>query len=165
MWQTRTLIGIVILTTLLISHWRAYLTGHNSGVTVTEQAWQAERLATAQAQMAELEKARKAQEAMQAQVDKIKRESANEKRRIAAQYERTIAGLRQRPERPSTTDVPQSADAGTGPAGWCTGRELYRPDSEFLLGEAARADQLRIALKSCLAAYNSARREVNGESP
>lgn len=165
MWQPRILIGIVILTTLLISHWRVYSTGYDSGVTVTEQAWNEERLATAKAQMAELEKARKAAEAMQAQVDQIRLESANEKRRIAANYERVIAGLRQRPERPSTTDVPKSTDAGTGPAAGCTGRELYRPDSEFLLGEAARADQLRIALKSCLAAYNSARREVNGESP
>jgi len=165
MWPTKTLIGIVILTTLLISHWRVYSTGYESGVTHTEQAWNEERLATAKAQMAELEKARKAQEAMQAQVDKIRRESANEKRRIAAQYERTIAGLRQRPNRPSAADLPKSTDTGAGPAAGCTGRELYRPDSEFLLGEAARADQLRIALKSCLAAYNSARREVNGESP
>lgn len=152
MWPTKTLVGIVILTTLAISHWRAYSTGYDSGVTHTEQAWNAERLATAQAHIAELEKARQAAEAMQAQVDKIRRESANEKRRIAAQYERTIAGLRERPEaRAGASGVPEGAAAGVG----CTGAGLSRPDGEFLAWYAGEAARTQAALRACIAAYEA----------
>lgn len=54
--------------------------------------------------------------------------------------DRTLSQLRDRPARlPST---PTSCE-GT------TGRELSRPDAEFLAREAARADRLRSALKTC----------------
>jgi uncharacterized protein YlxW (UPF0749 family) len=160
MWTSRFLIAAAILTTLAISHWRFYSTGYESGVTHTEQAWQAEKLATTKAQMAEMEKARQAQQALQAQVDKIRQESANEKRRVAAQYERTIAGLRERPKtRAGATGVPEGAVAGVG----CTGAGLSRPDGEFLAWYAGEAARAQTALRTCIAAYNSARREVNGE--
>ena len=63
--------------------------------------------------------------------------------------------LRNRPERPSGN---LSASAGTGPgAPSCTGAELYRPDAAFLIGEADRADRLRIALAACQSQYEAGR--------
>lgn len=61
-----------------------------------------------------------------------------------------VNGLRQRTERPSTfylskEDSSPSISTGTG----STGQQLYREDAEFLVGEAAKADILREALKSC----------------
>lgn len=66
--------------------------------------------------------------------------------------------LRNRPDRPSGTNVP----GNTTPEPTCTGstgKELYRADAEFLIGEAARAERLIILLESCKAQYNSVRQE------
>jgi hypothetical protein len=66
--------------------------------------------------------------------------------------------LRNRPNRPSSTNVP----GNTTPEPTCTGstgKELYRADAEFLIGEAARAERLIILLESCKAQYNSVRQE------
>jgi len=54
--------------------------------------------------------------------------------------DRTLSQLRYRPAR-----LPSSPASCEG----TTGRELSRPDAEFLAREAARADRLRSALKTC----------------
>jgi hypothetical protein len=56
-------------------------------------------------------------------------------------------------ERRSREDQARSATDSAGsnagqPGGVCTGRELSREDAEFLVGEAAKADALRGALKA-----------------
>jgi hypothetical protein len=61
-----------------------------------------------------------------------------------------VSGLRQRTERPVTDPTVKEASSasvctGTG----STGEQLYRQDAEFLIGEAAKADILREALKTC----------------
>jgi hypothetical protein len=61
-----------------------------------------------------------------------------------------VSGLRQRTERPVTVPTVKEASSapvctGTG----STGEQLYRQDAEFLIGEAAKADILREALKTC----------------
>ncbi len=66
-----------------------------------------------------------------------------------------LNSLRDRPERPtdaSSSGLPAPAAAQSS----CTGASLYRPDAEFLVREATRADQLRVDLESCQAQYNSA---------
>ena len=66
--------------------------------------------------------------------------------------------LRNRPDRPSSTNVPSN----TAPESTCTaatGKELYRADAEFLIGEATRAERLIILLESCKAQYNSVYQE------
>lgn len=70
--------------------------------------------------------------------------------------------LRDRPDRPIATDVPQGGDAAAaGPvASVGTGLGLYRQDGEFLVGEAARANRLRIALAACYRDYEAARAEL-----
>ena len=60
--------------------------------------------------------------------------------------------LRNRPNRPSSTNVPSNTTSE--PAAGGTGKELYRADAEFLVGEAARAEKLIIQLESCRAQYN-----------
>lgn len=62
-----------------------------------------------------------------------------------------IAGLSNRPSRPSSTDLPKDSTVAVG----ATGAELYRPDAEFLIGEATRAEKVRIQLETCTAQYNS----------
>ena len=82
----------------------------------------------------------------------IEQKASNEKARLSADLAAAHRELRNRPERPSGGDVPKGSAAGVG----CTGAQLYRSDVEFLLGEASRADGLRIALGRCQAAYDAA---------
>ena len=63
-----------------------------------------------------------------------------------------LASLRHRTER--ATDL--SAVSSTRCAG-ATGAELSRSDAEFLVGEAARADEIRAGLAACYAVIDSAR--------
>lgn len=55
-----------------------------------------------------------------------------------------LVSLRNRPERASATDQPARSSC-TG----ATGAELSRSDAEFLVGEAARADEVRAGLSAC----------------
>jgi hypothetical protein len=66
-----------------------------------------------------------------------------------------VSGLRQRTERPIT--VPAIKEVGSAPictGTGSTGEQLYRQDAEFLIGEAAKADILREALKTCRSQLN-----------
>lgn len=105
--------------------------------------------------VAEAKEAQRTKEAeLQASMDKLR----EDKRRETAKLARTVAALtdslRNRPERPASA----TPEAGAGAAG-CTGAELYKTDGNFLVGESARADQIRLALKACQDAY----REVSGQ--
>lgn len=70
--------------------------------------------------------------------------------------------LRNRPERPaSSTHLPATSSAG-GAATGCTGAQLYRADGEFLAGESARAEAVRVSLLACYAQYRRAESLING---
>jgi len=43
----------------------------------------------------------------------------------------------------------------------CTGAGLFKPDAEFLVGHAARANKLRIDLAACQARYDAAVKLTN----
>ena len=61
-----------------------------------------------------------------------------------------VSGLRQRTERPITlTFSTETSGSSVCTGAGSTGEQLYRQDAEFLIGEAAKADILREALKTC----------------
>lgn len=61
-----------------------------------------------------------------------------------------VNSLRQRTERPITlTFSTETSGSSISTGAGSTGQQLYREDAEFLVGEAAKADILREALKSC----------------
>lgn len=61
-----------------------------------------------------------------------------------ARLQSQLIGLRNRADRPaSLSNIPRPACQGA------TGAELSRPDSEFLIREAARADAIRAGLAAC----------------
>jgi hypothetical protein len=96
---------------------------------------------------------RAAQSNHEAALAAINRKASDENNRLAADVRRLAGSLQQRPERPGSPGgaVPT---AGTGAVG-CTGSALYRADGAFLVGEAARADGLRIQLAECRARYDA----------
>lgn len=152
-------VGRVLLVVMLFATgfgW-GYLKGNSSGQAKVQQAWDKERAE----QLAELARqqvaARQREQALQVTADRIREEKNREIAALNRRHAAVVDSLRNRPERPASTEsrVPQAAGDRDGRAG-CTGSELYRPDAEFLVGLAQRADTIRLQLAACQAAYQSA---------
>ena len=137
----------------------AYRTGAEHGRTEVQAKWDAERAAHARAVIAAIEARDRATAAMAARVEALTKEHRREINRIAADRDRLLDSLRDRPEaRAGAGGVPEGAAAGVG----CTGEGLSRRDGEFLAGLAADAARTQAALQQCVAQYNQVMELVNG---
>lgn len=114
---------------------------------LTELVNQAQQVALAQSKKFDEQKAA---------ADKVKQ---YDMAKVSADYQRTIDGLLQRSPRPP------SLPSTPNPPATCTGAQLYREDGEFLAGEAARAEQVRIERDYYYNRYESVRREFAGQGP
>ena len=100
--------------------------------------------------------ARAKEQELQANADAIRQEKDREIRNLNARTVALTNSLRDRSERPTTkTSTVSSPTEVRSTATGCTGKELYRPDGEFLAREAARGDELRILLKQCREQYEA----------
>ena len=136
-----------------------YWRGDTAGQAKVQQMWDKEKAAQYAAYAAGQAAAREKEQAMQANADQLRQEKDREIRNINARATALANSLRDRSERPTVTDqVPDTATAGPVASG-CTGSGLYRPDGEFLAGEAARANTLRELLKECRANYEAIAKE------
>jgi hypothetical protein len=88
-----------------------------------------------------MEAARQFEANWQTNVEALNEVHHAEVARLSAALERARVELRNRPDR-----MPEASRQACPGA---TGAELSRPDAEFLVGEAARADQLRADLEAC----------------
>lgn len=92
-----------------------------------------------------VEQARRTEHALQEKADGIRIEGEAARRRIAGERDAALRELRERPAR-----LPENSLA-TGRCNGATGRELARPDAEFLARYAAdRAEEAR-RLRTCQA--------------
>jgi len=66
-----------------------------------------------------------------------------------------LRSLQARSARPPAAPDTGSSSLPSGGPRYATGAELYREDSEFLVREAARADQIRLALHTCTQQYRA----------
>lgn len=139
---------VVALALALFSALAGYGYGHQHGSDTVQAKWDKEKADKVTAQ-------RTKEAELQANMDKLREDKSRE----TAKLRRTVAtltdSLRNRPERPA---MPASASAGDGATG-CTGAGLYKPDSQFLVWESARANQIRLALINCQKAYREASAE------
>ena len=81
----------------------------------------------------------------QSDADQIRKDKDAQIKAINNQLVDAISELRKRPSRTSETSNGQS----------CNGASLYAEDAEFLVREASRADEIRVALASCYKQYDS----------
>jgi hypothetical protein len=95
--------------------------------------------ATIVAEKANIEKA------YQAKADQIERDKNAQIRNINAQLVDAVSELRKRPSRATEASAGQS----------CNGARLYAEDAEFLVREAARADEIRVGLAACYKQYDA----------
>jgi hypothetical protein len=133
-----------------------YYQGNEAGKAKVQQQWDKEKAEQYAAYAKAQEEARKREQEMQEAADKLRKEKDRETRELAARNTALVNSLRDRNERPTQGNSVSGA-TGVGSSG-CTGKELYRPDSEFLVRLAGEADELRFALKQCYAQYEAVRK-------
>jgi hypothetical protein len=97
----------------------------------------------------EQEKAvKEAEDKHQAATDAIRKEKDDQINAINNQLADALVQLRKRPSRS------QGSSNGQVTAG-STGATLFAEDAEFLIREASRADQIRVALDACYKQYDA----------
>jgi hypothetical protein len=162
MWNLKLIALIAIPISLAGSAWYGHSRGVQSGMSQIQTQWDAERAQQIATQAEEAMKARQTEQALQAAVSRIKQEKTREATRLANDYVAVINSLHDRPEaRAGDGGVPEGATAGVGHPTGCTGSQLSRPDATVLVGIARDADQLRVALKACVAHTAEVERELN----
>jgi len=138
-----------------------YVKGRGDGQAKVQSAWDAERIQQQEAHNQALRESIEKQQALQLGADQLRQEADREKRELAARNTALTNSLRNRPERP-TTEVGAVRNAAGAGSGGCTPRELYRQDSEVVVGLAREADEVLIALKQCYAQYDAVRLKLGG---
>jgi hypothetical protein len=137
-----------------------YVKGRGDGQAKVQAAWDAERIQQQEAHNQALRESIEKQQALQLGADQLRQEADREKRELAARNTALTNSLRNRPERP-TTEVGAVRNAAGAGSGGCTPRELYRQDSEVVVGLAREADEIRLALKQCYAQYEAVRLKLS----
>jgi hypothetical protein len=152
------IVGFVVA--LSVATVTGYMKGDTAGRAHVQQQWDKERTQQAEAHAMAMEAARQKEQELQTTADQLRKDKDREIRDLNARAVALTASLRQRPERPTPEARPVPGATSTGPAVTsCTGAELSRPDAEFLAREAARADELRAALRQCLTQYETLRQK------
>ncbi|MFZ9611229.1 MAG: hypothetical protein ACO294_11060 [Methylococcales bacterium] len=77
--------------------------------------------------------------------DKIRKDKDEKINSINSQLVDAVSELRKRPSRTTETSNGKS----------CNGASLYAEDAEFLVREAARADEIRVSLEACYKQYEA----------
>lgn len=96
----------------------------------------------------EVKNAREKEHQQQDAADQIRKDKDAQISAINNQLSDALIELRNRPSRASQSTVNGQVTCGN------TGASLSAEDSEFLVREASRADQIRVALEACYAQYN-----------
>lgn len=136
-----------------------YVKGTSNGKAIVKAEWDAERIQQQEAHAKAVQEAIEKQQAIQADADQLRQEKDRETRDLLDRNAALTNSLRSRPQRPTVQAgaVPGAAGAGSG---GCTPRELYREDSEVVVGLAREADEIRLALKQCYAQYEAVRAKL-----
>lgn len=137
--------------------WKIRHSGLVDGRAEVQAKWNEEKAETARKTILLLEANSRTNSELRKQADATRRDLNAQINSIGRERDDLLERLRNRPERPASGGAAESAVAGSGanPVG-CTGAELYRTDGEFLAGEAARADLLRVRLAACERGYRQA---------
>lgn len=122
-----------------------------------KEQWASEREAQAMAALEAERRARSREARLQSSIDAITEEKNREINTLNRRHAAVVDSMRKRANRPAGGDaVPTPARPGDAQRS-CTGRELYRQDGEFLVGEAATAERVRLQLVACQEAYRRAK--------
>lgn len=144
--------GLALTVALAASYWKAYTMGKST----IQAKWDAQSLEVAKQSLKLSEQATRTTTNLQAAADNIEVTKNAQIDKLNVTVASLSGELRKRPQRPSGGNLPNNPGIGKVVSG-CTGAGLYGQDAEFLVGEAATAARLRIALKACYNQYDQAR--------
>ena len=146
------------LIAIILAAGAGYFQGSEHGQAKIQNLWDKEKAAQYAEYAKAQEEARRKEQELQAQADKLRSDKDVEIRNLNARATALTNSLQQRP---STTtqagSLSGSSGTGSGIAG-CSGKNLFREDAESLVQIATEADTLRLALKQCYAQYDSLRK-------
>ena len=137
-----------------------YIKGDEAGQAKVQAEWDKEKARLAEEYAKNLQEQREKEREAQITADKIREQKDHEIREASARNTALLNSLRDRPERPKDSGVPQS----TGACGSATGAQLARGDAEFLAGYSSDAKTLAIELQSCVTQYNKIKKILNKEN-
>ncbi len=135
-----------------------YYKGNSAGKSEVQQAWDKEKAEQYAEYAKGQEQARKREQELQANADKLRKEKDAEIKNINARATALANSLQQRQTRPTETSTVPSVAGTSENTGWCTGARLYRDYAEAFAREATRAAELQVELKTCYKNYEAARR-------
>lgn len=137
---------LAVVIAFALSNAFSYMKGSKNESTRWEAKITAERLAATEA-------ARAKETMWQGVVNETAKNYETKVAGVRRALDTAVDSLRNRPERPrDLPDHPRIDCAGA------TGAELSREDSEFLVREAARADEIRAGLEACYAYADAVRK-------
>lgn len=139
--------AVALAVALAASHWKAYHWGANT----VQAEWDAAQASADRA-------ARAKEQSLQSQADQLRKAQDDKLAQISRDLDSARATIRLLHKTPRPADYTPPAP---GAAAACSGASLFAEDAEFLIGESARADELRAAIERCEAQYNAARESLN----
>lgn len=134
-----------------------YVKGTAHGKAEVQAAWDQEKAKLAEEYAKAQAAAREKEQQLQAQADQLREETNAKTQELAVRAASLADSVRKRPERTAPASTVSNTAGAVCPACNCTGATLPRPDAEFLVREAARADELRLALDACVRQYETLR--------
>lgn len=159
-WKTYSAIAVILLSLFIVWHNAEVAKAYERGKAVTKAEYiiQIDKLnRETDARISLIEKS------MNIKVSSIQKEKDIEIVNTTNKYNSIIAGLQQRVSRKERNpDTGNSSNAESIKR--CTGKELYREDAEFLAGESARAEEIRINLLACYKQYDAVKYSLEGIS-
>jgi hypothetical protein len=144
------------LIAIILAAGAGYFQGSEHGKASVQALWDKEKAAQYAEYAKAQEAARKKEQELQANADKLRQEKDREIRDLNARATALNNSLQHRPSI-STQSSTVSGSTSSGQGG-CTPRQLYRESAEDFVKVALEADNLRLALKQCYAQYDSIRK-------
>lgn len=155
-WTRLAVVGGTIVTIGAIG--AAFVQGRSIGRLEQDVAWQARLRGTQDSARALEQRWRESAIRLEGQVHSLTQEQQHAVDALGAQYRDLVQRVQTRTARSDSAARAASRTAGDDATPrLADGSQLYREDSEFLVGEAARADAIRLALRACYTQYDAAR--------
>jgi len=157
--------NIIVVVVLLVSagiiSTKLYVEGKRVGIAETTLAWQKDKKRLANEYIKSIEEAREKEQQLQHQANTMRLEHQREIEAIRRTHATVVASLQQRPQTRASETSPICVTGNTAAGVGSTGKELARPDAEFLIGYAAEVEMLQKAYNECRQKYNALRDLLN----
>ena len=143
------------LIAIILAAGAGYFQGSEHGKASVQAMWDKEKAAQYAEYAKAQEEARKKEQELQANADKLRQEKDREIRDLNARATALNNSLQHRPTRTSEAgSLPNSSKSCSG----ASGKELARGDAEFLVWYATEAARIQADLNQCIRQYEALRK-------